>query len=419
MTDDRGRDRPTRADVRMRGFADRASLERATRWIDAHARILADEDIDAARGAGRVLAVDLTTPRDLPSEDRASEDGYAVRACETIGAGDYSPLPFALGSPDGALPRGAAVPIVSGAAMPAGSDAIVPFEAAQPNGNAVDIFVPVAPGRGVERRARQAAAGTVLIERGRRLRVQDLGLLASLGLGRIRAIRQPRITLISAGPKSRGACALQDADEPMLRELVRRDGGMVVHVALQAATRAAMVEAMTTRASDAILVAGRTGTGADDEAPMALAEAGELAIHGLALRPGESAGMGLVRGTPVVLLPGDPLACLCAYEMIAARLVRSLRGLDPTTRDRSRVVEVGRKIVSAVGLVDICQVRLVGNRAEPVGSAELGGLLPAVRADGFVVVPAPMEGYAPGTRVVMYAYGEAGAVRPEDEESEN
>lgn len=408
MVGDPGRDRPTRADVRMRGFADRASVEQATRWIDAHARILADEELDAADGAGRVLALAITTKRDLPSEDRAGEDGYAIRAGETIGAADYNPLPFALGSPDDAFPSGAAVPIVSGAAMPAGSDAVLPFEAAQPSQGMLEIYAPVAPGSGVERRARQAAAGTVLIEKGRRLRAQDLGLIASIGLGRVRVVRQPRIALISAGPKTSGACEVQDADEPMLRTLVRRDGGVVVHVASQAGTRAAMVEAITTHEADAVLVAGRTGTGADDEAPMALAEAGELAIHGVALRPGGSAGMGLVRGTPVVLLPGEPLACLCAYEMIAGRLIRSLGGLDPEPRDRCRVVEVGRKIVSAVGLVDICQVRLVGDRAEPVGSVESGGLLPAVRADGFVVVPAPMEGYAPGARVVMYAYGEAG-----------
>jgi len=410
MTDDRERDRPTRADVRMRGFADRASVEQALRWIDAHARILAGEEIDAARGAGRVLAVPVTTLRDLPSEDRATENGYAVRAGETLGAGDYSPLPFALRCPKDPLPFGAAAPVASGTALPAGSDAVVPFGAAQPNGDILDIYAPVAPGSGVERRARQAAAGTVLIEKGRRLRAQDLGLIASIGLGCVSAVRQPRIVLISAGPKTSGGCEVQDAEEPMLRTLVRRDGGVVAHVAPQAGTRAAMVEAMTTHDADAILVTGRTGTGADDEAPMALAEAGALAIHGVALRPGGSAGMGLVRGTPVVLLPGDPLACLCAYEMIAGRLVRSLGGLDPEPRDRCRVVEVGRKIVSAVGLVDICQVRLVGNRAEPVGSGESVGLLPAVRADGFVVVPAPMEGYAPGARVVMYAYGEAGTV---------
>ncbi len=415
MADDGGRDRP-RADVRMRGFADRVSLEQATRWIDAQARIPAHEEIDVARGAGRVLAASIAAPCDRPSEDRASHDGYAVRAAETLGAADYNPLPFAPPYQDGPLPFGAATPVVSGAALPAGSDAIVPFEAAQPNGDVVDIYAPVAPGDGVEYRARQAAAGTVLIEKGRRLRAQDLGLVASLGLARVRVLRRPRIVLISAGPKSRDGSALQDVDAPMLRELARRDGGTVAHVASRADTRAAMVEAMMTAStSDAILVAGRTGTGADDEAASALAEAGALAIHGIALRPGGSAGMGQVRSTPVILLPGDPLACLCAYEMIAGRLVRSLGGLDPEPRNRSRVVEVGRKIVSAVGLVDICQVRLVEDRAQPVGS---GGLLAAVRADGFVVVPAPMEGYAPGARVVMYTYGEAGTVGPRDGESE-
>jgi molybdopterin molybdotransferase len=69
-----------------------------------------------------------------------------------------------------------------------------------------------------------------------------------------------------------------------------------------------------------------------------------------------------------------------------------------------REAEVGRKIVSAIGFVDLCRVRLVDGRVEPVGSAEFGGLASSVRADGFVVIPAPLEGYAPGTRVKVHLY---------------
>ena len=109
--------------------------------------------------------------------------------------------------------------------------------------------------------------------------------------------------------------------------------------------------------------------------------------------------MGLSGTTPVLLLPGDPLACLCAYELLAGRLIRSLGGRSPELPHPVREAEVGRKIVSAIGFVDLCRVRLVDGRVEPVGSAEFGGLASSVRADGFVVIPAPLEGIcAPGTR---------------------
>jgi molybdopterin molybdotransferase len=116
--------------------------------------------------------------------------------------------------------------------------------------------------------------------------------------------------------------------------------------------------------------------------------------------------MGRAGTAPVVLLPGDPLACLCAYELFAGRLVRRLGGRDPRLPHPVRDAEVGRKIVSAVGFVDVCRVRLAGGRAEPVGSVEEGGLASTIRADGFVLVPAPLEGHAPGARVRVHVYAE-------------
>ncbi|HYQ79994.1 MAG TPA: hypothetical protein VEP68_00765, partial [Anaeromyxobacteraceae bacterium] len=119
---------------------------------------------------------------------------------------------------------------------------------------------------------------------------------------------------------------------------------------------------------------------------------------------GGSSGMGMAGGVPVVLLPGDPLACLCAYELLAGRLVRRLGGRDPGLTHPTCQAEVGRKIVSAVGFVEACQVRLAEGRVEPLGAPEFGGLATAARADGFVVIPEALEGYPPGARVTVHLY---------------
>jgi molybdopterin molybdotransferase len=297
----------------------------------------------------------------------------------------------------------------------------VPFDATQLTGATLEIFAAVAAGSGVERRGQQLRAGTALIEARRILRPQDVGLLASLGIDRVRVARLPRVRLVIAGPKRfAGRPSTGDANGPMLRGLIERDGGMVVtmiettiETMIETTFKTmnaveprceAIGEAIAAPGADVILVAGRTGTGADDEAPLALAKVGELAIHGVALRPGGSTGMGLAGATPVLLLPGDPLGCWCAYELLAGRLIRSLGGRSPELPQLVREAEVGRKIVSAIGFVDLCQVRLVDGRVEPVGSAEFGGLASSVRADGFLVIPAPLEGYAPGTRVKVQLY---------------
>jgi molybdopterin molybdotransferase len=185
----------------------------------------------------------------------------------------------------------------------------------------------------------------------------------------------------------------------MLLALIGRDGGVVEGVVPAASDRASIRIAIERPGADAILVTGRTGTGPDDDAPLALADVGDLAIHGVALRPGAAAGLGAVGAAPVILLPGDPFGCLCAYELFAGRLIRRLGGRNPDLPHPVRETEIARKIVSAIGFVEMCLVRLVNGKAEPVGWAEGGGLASAALADGFVLVPAALEGYAPGARV--------------------
>jgi molybdopterin molybdotransferase len=393
-------------DVRLRGFSERHPVEHALAWVDAHVERLPPESIAAAQAWGRVLAEPIVAAADVPPVDRASEDGYALRSSETIGASAYNPLLLALAEASAPLGPGAAALVTAGAALPGGADAVLSFATAQADGGTLEISSSVAEGMGVERRGQQLRAGTALIEPARPLRPEDAGLIAALGVERVEVVRRPRVRLVIAGAKGAGDLPARDADGPMLRALVARDGGVVERMVLGAGERRAIASAFAAPGADVILVAGRTGTGRDDEAPLALAEVGELALHGVALRPGGSTAMGRVGAVPVLLLPGDPLACLCSYEVFAGRLVRRLGGRDARLPHVVREAEVGRKIVSTVGFVDMCRVRLVEGRAEPIGSAEEGGLASAVRADGFVLIPAPLEGYAPGARVAVHVYGE-------------
>jgi molybdopterin molybdotransferase len=358
---------------------------------------------------GRVIAEPVTAPADIPAVDCAGVDGYALRSSETEGASDYNPLLVTLSEtliePSHALPSAGAVMVSAGAPLPRGADAVLSFDATQLKGTTLEIFAAVAAGSGVERRGQQVRTGAALIETRRILRPQDAGLLASLGIDRVCVGRLPRVRLVIAGPKAfTGRPSAGDANGPMLCGLIRRDGGMAETMNAAEPQCEAIGRAIAAPGADAILVAGRTGTGADDEAPLALAKVGELAIHGVALRPGGSAGMGLTGTTPVLLLPGDPLGCLCAYELLAGRLIRRLAGRNPELPHQVREAEVGRKIVSAVGFVDLCRVRFVDGRVESIGSAEFGGLASSVRADGFMVIPAPLEGYAPGARVTVHLY---------------
>ena len=135
------------------------------------------------------------------------------------------------------------------------------------------------------------------------------------------------------------------------------------------------------------------------------AAGGALTHHGFALHPGGASGLGVLPRSdtiPVVLLPGEPLACLVAYDIVASRLVRRLAGAEGVSPYRTAEFELARKIVSGIGMVEVVPVRLDGGRALPIGVE--GGLAGAIRADGFVMVPDTSEGYLAGSRVRVHLY---------------
>jgi molybdopterin molybdotransferase len=399
---------PVFRDVRLEGFADRIPLEEAVQWIDSHSKALDSEEIPVEKAAGRVLAQPFVSPRDMPPTDTAVMDGYALRSAETIGAGSYNPLSFPIQADALVLKPASAFLISSGTPLPQGADAVASFDLVRAENGTIEAIGPVTPGAGVSSKGQEAAEGTPLIGNSRSLRPSDLGLIASFGVKTVNVVRRPRVRLILAGYRPSSGWELGDADAPMLHELIARDGGVIESSAYGVREQSSLAELMARPGADVVLVGGLTGTGPDDVAPLALHAAGTLSVHGIALRPGGSAGMGTAGDAAVILLPGSPLHCLCAYDLLAGRLIRRLGGRSSQLPYRIRQAVVGRKIVSSIGNDELCQVRLVSGEAVPLGSAESGGLVFAARAEGFVLVPAPLEGYAPGTTVSIYMYDEPG-----------
>ncbi len=360
------------SDVRGVGFGSRAPLSVALDWVEAHVAVLPSEAVPVADALGRVLTSG-PPGEPWPLADRAGTDGYAVRAAETLGASDYNPLP---------LPS--ALPVASGQAMPPGRDAVAAFAIVGRHGPAFQALAPVARGEGIERRGVEGDAPLPGL-----LRPESLALLALLGVSVIKAVRRPRVALMAAGPKSG-----PDVLTPMLSALVARDGGVAV---VQAS-----VEAASHAGADLLLLAGRTGFGRDDDmAHWFAAAGGVLDLHGIAFRPGDTAGLGRLGGVPAVLLPGSPLAALSVYEVLAGPAVRRLGGLADAPAHLERRAVLERKVTSAIGCTDMVRVRLRDGRATPLGAADSGGLGRAVPADGWLIVPEGGEGYPAGALVTV------------------
>lgn len=141
-----------------------------------------------------------------------------------------------------------------------------------------------------------------------------------------------------------------------------------------------------------------------DHAPLLIAEHGTLAIHGVAMRPSSPTGMGMLDGRVVLLLPGNPVSCLCAYDFFAGRAIRRLGGRNADWPYRRARLTLARKITSVVGRLDYARVRVSDTGVVPLSISGASVLSSTTRADGFVIVPADSEGFPPGALVEVMLY---------------
>ncbi|HEV3122843.1 MAG TPA: gephyrin-like molybdotransferase Glp [Isosphaeraceae bacterium] len=419
MSEDDPKRAETSADPRMRGFRTRTAVEDVVAIIDSRLAALGAENLALSLAAGRVLAEQVEAQTPVPPFDRAAMDGYALRGEETFGAEPYSPALFRVMGQSrpgrafkGPVGPGEAVEITTGAPLPGGSDTVVKVESTRAEGEALAVFEPTPPGRHVSRKGEDVASGTAVLPAGRLLRPQDLGLLTALGMATAKVVRQPKVAilitgdeLLPAGSPSRDF-QIPDSNSVMLAALVARDGGVAKAIG-PLPDDAAMIRAEVEKAAklaDAILISGGSSTGPEDHAPSILAEIGELVAHGIALRPASPAGLAFLGKVPVILLPGNPVSCLCAYDFFGGRVVRRLAGRRPNWPYRPRVCRLGHKLSSALGRVDYTRVKIVQDVVEPLATSGASILSSTTRADGFVVVPANLEGYAAGAQVTVWLY---------------
>ena len=229
-------------------------------------------------------------------------------------------------------------------------------------------------------------------------------------MARLGAFRRPRVRalltgdeLLPAGSPPVGT-SIVDANGPMLVALARRDGAAEVLVEYVDDDRDRVREAMGRADEDVLLVSGGSSVGPEDHAPSVLAEIGEIGVHGVAMRPSGPAGFGFTGSRPVFLLPGNPVSCLCAYEFFAGPTIRALGGRSRDWPHPRKRVPLAGKIVSELGRVDYARVRLDGDRAAPIMTSGASILSSTTKADGVVIVPAELEGYAEGAEVEVLLY---------------
>lgn len=406
-------------DVRMRGFQQRSTVAEALNWLEKIISSLpsATESITLDAAYRRVLAFDVLSTINVPGFDRSAMDGYAVVAEETVGASVYSPVSLRIvgqSYPGSAysesLKNREAVRIMTGAPIPEGATAVVPVEFTEADEAEVRISQSIAHGKNIGRTGEDVQSGDVVLTAGRQLRPQDVAVIASIGQDQVEVKKLPRVRIIVTGnelklpgqPKE--PHQIYEANSAILQGMIPRDGGIIESLQFVEDNQEAISAAMTEPGVDVILVSGGSSVGAEDFAPGIVREYGELPIHGIAMRPSSPTGLGRIGKTVIVLLPGNPVSCLCAYDFFAGRAIRTLAGRNPDWPYRKHDFELNKKVVSSIGRVDYCRVRIENSKASPLAISGASILSSTTRADGFLIVPEESEGLPAGARVQVFLY---------------
>jgi len=340
-----------------------------------------------AAAVNAVLAEDLAVATPRPAAPRALIDGFAVNSELTAVADAYAPA---------LLP--ALEDIAAGAVLASGADAVAPLDAVRWRNGGAELPTPVAPGDGVLLAGTDAAAGEVLWRAGHRLRASDTAVMRALGIAPA-VVRRPRIAVVRAGD---GSDAVIDAIVTLLLNAIAGDGGEAVAPS-PAPVAGALAQVLSAGAADAVIVAGGTGSGPHDDSVHALRRTGEVAAHGIAISPGETAAIGTAFSRPVLVVPGRLDAAIAAWLLIGRPLLARLAGtaVDPLSGPTGpRPAVLTAKVTSTVGLTDVVPVRRDGAGVAPLASRYLP-LATIAHACGFIVIPPASEGLAAGATVTV------------------
>jgi molybdopterin molybdotransferase len=406
------------SDIRMKGFKEKKDVIEFLNIIDDKvAPQLVSELISIHQAAGRVLASSITSQVKVPNFNRSAMDGYAILGAETFGAATYSPIEFKViglslpGKPfAGNVTTQTAVRIMTGAPIPLGADSVIPVEFAQEENNVLKVVEAIPPGKNVGRIGEDIKIGQEVLDAGRKLRPQDIGILSSIGISYVSVIKKPSVDIFITGDELlKPGCMpegyrIVDSNSLMLDALVFRDIQIHPNIVFLKDQRKIIRDALSNSNADFILISGGSSVGQEDYAPSLVKELGEILIHGVALRPASPAGMGVINDKYVFLIPGNPVSCLCAYDLFASRAIRKSAGINYELPYKSAVLNLSSKISSMVGRMDYVRVKIVEGCAEPLAISGASMLSTTTIADGFLLVPGECEGYPTGENVKIYLY---------------
>ena len=365
----------------------------------------ASEPVKLGEAAGRVLAEDIAADRDTPAVARSVRDGYAVRAGDLPGELEVIGEVRAGESFRGAVGRGQAVEIMTGAPVPAGADAVVMVEHTERINGRVRIGRAAEPNQFINPRASEAAAKEVVLHSGKRLDYTDVAMLAAFGRSSVAVYRKPDVALIATGdeivevPEMPQEFQIRNSNIYSLAAQVERAGGVgrILPVARdnEAHTRQLIEQGLV---ADLLLLSGGVSAGKYDVVETVLSRLGaEFYFDRVLIQPGQPLVFGRARETFFFGLPGNPASTMVTFEVFARAALELISGQEEVTL-RMPLARLTRDFRHKAGLTRFLPARLSpdGGQVTPVHWSGSGDIPALTRANAFLVAEADRPDYAEG-----------------------
>ncbi|MCK4911038.1 MAG: molybdopterin biosynthesis protein [Thermodesulfovibrionales bacterium] len=364
---------------------------------------LGSETIDVRESLGRVTAAPVTARISSPFYHASAMDGYAVRFTDTFGASEAAPLRLALGRQ--------AVYVDTGDPLPHDFNAVVMVEDVNLEGEEIEIVAPVTPWENVRTVGEDIVATELIAPEGQKVRPVDMGAMLAGGLTEVSVRKRPKVAVIPTGTEivepgtelKRGD--IIDFNSTVLGGLILEWGAEFIRMPIVPDDRQMISRAVSQAVNEADMVVTIAGasTGSEDYTEGVIKELGELVLHGVAIRPGKPAMLGVIDGTAVVGLPGYPVAAHTAFSLFARPVVMAMQGLEESSGGFGTVcAKLSRQVHSALGSEEFVRMKLGNVRgsliATPLGRGA-GLMMTLARADGVMRIPAMSEGLGAGAEV--------------------
>ena len=309
------------------------ALERVLSGATPTAEVETRRLIDAR---GCVLAADMASTVDVPPADNSAMDGYALSAADATGPLNVSQRIPAGSVPD-ALQPGTAARIFTGATVPPGADVVVMQENCSEVDGTVTVSGAVTVGDNIRRQGQDIASGDTALRKGRRLRPQDMGLLASLGLAEVPVYRPLRVAVLSTGDElvEPGApladeSQIYNSNRYTLAGLISALGFEFVDGGIVPDDPDATADALSNAAAnaDCVITSGGVSVGEEDHVKAQVERLGRLDLWKLAIKPGKPLAFGRVGQTPFIGLPGNPSSVFVTFCLVARPFLMRLQGME-------------------------------------------------------------------------------------------